>query len=118
MPRRTWRGSLHMALSRPVSAACFLSNVPSNCFKSVCKKFPVCTILSALIYIQNAMYEMWAKNIFNRKIYVHSKLSCVRSSQDLCARVHAHSLEGTLLLSQFCATWGGGQYQSPKFHMF
>jgi len=28
---------------------------------------------------------------------VHSKFSCVRSSHDLCAHTHAHSLEGTLV---------------------
>jgi len=27
------------------------------------------------------------------------KFSCVRSSHDLCARVHTHSLEGTLNMS-------------------
>jgi len=29
---------------------------------------------------------------------VRSKFPCVRSSHGLCARVHAHSLEGTLLI--------------------
>src|SRR6218665_3816505 len=29
---------------------------------------------------------------------VRSKFSCVRSSQDLCALTHAHSLEGTVLI--------------------
>jgi len=29
-------------------------------------------------------------------LYVRSKFSSVRSSHDLCARTHAHSLEGTL----------------------
>jgi len=38
------------------------------------------------------------KNIFKRKIYVRSKFSCMRSSHDLCARAHAQSLEGTLLV--------------------
>jgi len=33
---------------------------------------------------------------FLKKIYVRSKLSCVRSSHDLCARAHVHSLEGTM----------------------
>jgi len=31
---------------------------------------------------------------------VRSKFSCVRSSHDLCAHAHAHSLEGTLLLAE------------------
>jgi len=36
---------------------------------------------------------------------VRSKFSCVHSSHDLCARAHAHSLEGTLvtcLLTYIC----------------
>ena len=36
------------------------------------------------------------KSIFSRKIYVRSKLSCVRSSHDLCARTLVHGLEGLL----------------------
>ena len=35
------------------------------------------------------------KNISGRNVYVH-KFSCERSSHDLCAHAHAHSLEGTL----------------------
>ena len=47
---------------------------------------------------------------FWRKIYVRSKLSCVRSPHDMCARSHAHNLEGTLTESQEfqnrnCGTW-------------
>ena len=37
------------------------------------------------------MHEIFAKNIFQRKIYVRSKFSCVRSAHDPCARAHAHS---------------------------
>jgi len=37
-----------------------------------------------------------SKNIIGGNIPVHSKFSCVRSSHDLCACAHAHSLEGTL----------------------
>jgi len=36
---------------------------------------------------------------FLKEIYVRSKFSCVRSSHKLCARAHAHSLEGTLHLN-------------------
>jgi len=39
------------------------------------------------------------KIIFGRN-FVHSKFSCVRSSHDMCARAHAHSVEVTLLSSQ------------------
>ena len=42
-------------------------------------------------YVQKASFE--------RKIYVRSKFSCVCSSHNLCARTHAHGLEGTLLSS-------------------
>ena len=35
-------------------------------------------------------------NICGRNICVRSKFPYVRSSQDLCACVHMHSLEGTL----------------------
>ena len=38
---------------------------------------------------------MYVQNIFE-KYFVRSMFSCVRSSYDLCARAHAHSLEGTL----------------------
>ena len=38
-------------------------------------------------------------NIFGGKIYVRSKFSCVRSSHDLCAHAHAHSLQGTLVVA-------------------
>jgi len=31
---------------------------------------------------------------------VRSMFSCVRASYDLCARAHAHSLEGTLIASE------------------
>ena len=31
---------------------------------------------------------------------MRSNFSCVRSSHDLCARAHAHSLEGTLLMNE------------------
>jgi len=43
------------------------------------------------------VYEICAKNIFGVNIYVRSKYSCVRSSHDLCAHAHMHSLEGTLI---------------------
>jgi len=47
-------------------------------------------------YVQNTFF--WVN------IHVHSKVSCVRSSHDLCARAHAHTLEGSCL----------GVYFSPK----
>jgi len=31
---------------------------------------------------------------------VRSMFSCVRSSHDLCARTHTHSLEGTLVVTR------------------
>jgi len=37
------------------------------------------------------------KNSFEGNIYVRSMFSCVRSSHDLCAHAHMHSLEGTLI---------------------
>jgi len=37
------------------------------------------------------------KNILARNIYVRSKF-CVRSSHNMCARAHVHSVEGTLLV--------------------
>jgi len=40
----------------------------------------------------------YVQKLFLKKIYVRSKLSCVRSPHDLCVRAHAHSLEGTLVL--------------------
>jgi len=40
----------------------------------------------------------YVENIFKKNIYVRSKFSCVRSSHDLGARAHAHSLDGTLLM--------------------
>jgi len=46
------------------------------------------------------VYEMCAKNISGGNLYVRSKFSCVRSFHDLSARAHAHSLEGTLIISQ------------------
>jgi len=44
------------------------------------------------------MYEIMCKH-FKKKHYVRSKVSRVRSSHGLCARAHAHSLEGTLLMT-------------------
>ena len=38
---------------------------------------------------------------------MHSKFSCVRSSHDLCARAHMHSLEGTLLAMVLNSIVGG-----------
>ena len=44
--------------------------------------------------------------VFGRNIYVRSKFSCVRSSHDLCAHAHAHSLEGrTLVVTQHLFNW-------------
>jgi len=45
------------------------------------------------------------KPFFEGKFYVRSKFSCVRSSHDLCARTHAHSLEGTLAAACRCWRW-------------
>jgi len=39
------------------------------------------------------------KHIFYMEIYVRSKFSSVRSSHDLCAGAHVHSLEGTFMSS-------------------
>jgi len=36
--------------------------------------------------------------------FMRSKFSCVRSSHDLCARAHAHSLEGALFVTQVLVT--------------
>ena len=43
------------------------------------------------------MYEICAKHIFGRNIYVHSKFYCEHLSHDLCVHAHVHSLEGTLV---------------------
>jgi len=45
------------------------------------------------------VYEICAKNTFARNIDVCSKFYCVRSSHNLCACAHEHSLEGALLIS-------------------
>src|SRR6218665_3512496 len=37
-------------------------------------------------------------NILGSNIHARFKFSCVRLSHGLCARAHAHSLEGTLIL--------------------
>jgi len=39
------------------------------------------------------------KSIFGGNIYVRSMFSCVRTSHDLRARAHMHSLEGTLVVN-------------------
>ena len=51
--------------------------------------------LTCIKYMQKALLEL------REHLYIRSKFSCVRSSHDLCARAHAHSLEGTLLLKPF-----------------
>jgi len=48
------------------------------------------------------VHEICAKDIFGGNIDVRSKFSCVRSSHDLCARAHAHSLEGILVRVEAC----------------
>src|SRR6218665_2986470 len=58
------------------------------------KKFLCATFLPALIYI----CMKYVQAHFKRKMYVHSKFSCARSSHDLCARLLAHSLKETLTL--------------------
>ena len=50
------------------------------------------------LYLEWRVRNM-CKSLVGSNIYVHSKFSCVRSSQGLCARAHAHSLKGTLVLS-------------------
>jgi len=65
-------------------------------------KFPLCNSLPELTWIWNDVYKICARNSFGRNIYVHSKFSCVRLSHNLCARLHAHSLEGTLDTSWEC----------------
>src|SRR6218665_1911941 len=50
-----------------------------------------------LYILWNDMYEIMCKH-FKKKHYVRSKVSRVRSSHGLCARAHAHSLEGTMSL--------------------
>jgi len=45
----------------------------------------VCYILPELLWFWNYMYEICAKITFGGYIYVRSRFSCGRSSQDLCA---------------------------------
>ena len=69
-------------------------NVPSN-FLSHCAHKISCVqhLTSTHLYLE---WHVWtcAENIFQRKMCMRSKFSCVRSSHNLCA--HAYSLEGTL----------------------
>jgi len=44
------------------------------------------------------------KPFLEGKFYVRSKLSCVRSSHDLCERAHMHSLDGTLVTGLYLVT--------------
>ena len=73
-------------------------NVPSNFLKSVCEQ----SLLCATLYQHSSMFRTpcmkYVQTHFLKKIYVCSKYSCVRSSHDLCACAHAHSLEGTLVI--------------------
>jgi len=43
---------------------------------------------------------------------MRSKFSCVRSSHDLCARAHAHSLEEKLNVTTFYFAWHFSLVQS------
>jgi len=66
-------------------------------FQNVCIKFLLCNILPGLVCILNYVYEICAKTFFGGTFMcVPSFLVCAR----LMACVHAHSLEGTLFLSE------------------
>ena len=74
------------------------SMFPLNFLKSVCTQ----NFLCATLYQHSSIFRMtcmkYMQKHFLKKICVRSKFSCVRSSRDMCARVHTHSLEGTLFL--------------------
>src|SRR6218665_2956391 len=74
-----------------------ISNVPSNLLNSVFK------ILLCTYYPNSSEFRMTcmkcARSIFGGDIYVRSKFSCVCVRLTTC--VHAHSLEGTLIVSCF-----------------
>jgi len=75
-------------------------------FFKVCVRiqFLLCNILPELIWIWNDVCDtLCAKHIFGGNIYVRSMFSCMRSSHGLCARAHAHSLEGTLVIGVLCS---------------
>jgi len=58
---------------------------------------------SARIYFSKNVFlslTCMCKHAFGKIIFVRSMFSCVRAPNDLCARTHAHSLEGTLLLGK------------------
>jgi len=57
------------------------------------------------------------KTFLNGNFVVRSEFSCVRSSHDLCARAHAHSLEGTLVVSSPNGVWAEPQKPS-RFSTF
>src|SRR6218665_3803397 len=63
----------------------------------VCIKFLLCNI-----YQDSSVYGMMCikyvlKTFLKGNFVVRSEFSCVRSSHDLCACAHAHSLQGTLV---------------------
>jgi len=78
------------------------NNAPCNFLKSVCAyNFFCATSTRTHLYIGWCAYRMMRikyvpKTYLKGHFVVRSEFSCVRSSHDLCARAHAHSLEGTL----------------------
>jgi len=60
------------------------------------------------------VYKICAKHIIGGNIYVRSKISCVRSSHNLCARAQAHSLEGTLFPADTVTTWDQRGYERAR----
>ena len=80
-----------------------------QCSLEFCKVCVRIKIFFGIFYLNSSGFGMMCiryvpKNIFGRNINVRSKFSCVRSSCDLCARAHAHSLEGTLLDSMLATS--------------
>ena len=73
------------------------TNVPSNFLKSVCAQNFQCATFYQYRYSSTfrTTCKICANPFFYRKIYVHSKFTCVRSSH-----AHTHSLEGTLVWTQ------------------
>src|SRR6218665_3351945 len=71
--------------------------VPSNFLKPVCAQ----NFLCATFYKQSSIFRMpclkYVQTHFLKENLCAPKFYSVRSSHDLCAREHAHSLEGTLL---------------------
>ena len=102
----------HSSTARPVSRRSVSLSTQNTRFKkplhryqgslyflkvSVRIKFLFCNILPLSICISKEVQEICAKPLkFETNIYIRSKFSRVRSSHDLCAHTHAHSIGGTL----------------------